>query len=99
MKPDINPLVKISRKGEIDFHYATGIVKSSNSGYITTGYNDNIQAFMDFKRHKHHCSALHAEQTAATKLCNKMTFFPSPSCYLYTSFLLSYRGTRHMEEF
>ena len=73
MKPDINPLVKISRKGEIDFHYATGIVKSSNSGYITTGYNDNIQAFMDFKRHKHHCSALHAEQTAATKLCNKIT--------------------------
>ena len=73
MNINIQPLINISRKGSINFHYATGVVTAKNSGFLTTGYNDNIQAFMDFKRHKHHCSAIHAEQTAATKLCNKIT--------------------------
>jgi len=72
MNINIIPLVDISRKGSINFHYASGIVKTSKSGFITTGYNDNTPTFRDFLCRKVQCSAKHAEQAAVTNLCKKL---------------------------
>jgi len=73
MNIDINSLVDISRKGSINYHYASGIIKTSKSGFITTGYNDNTPIFRDYMCRKIKCSARHAEQSAVTNLLKKLT--------------------------
>ena len=72
MNINITSLVDISRKGSINFHYASGIVKANKSGFVTTGYNDNTPTFRDFLCRKVQCSAKHAEQAAVTNLCKKL---------------------------
>jgi hypothetical protein len=72
MNINISPLIDISRKGDINFHYASGIVKTSKSGFITTGYNDNTPVFRDYMCRKITCSAKHAEQAAVTNLFKKL---------------------------
>lgn len=72
MNIDINPLVNISRKGSINFHYASGIIKTSKSGFVTTGYNDNTPTFRDYMCRKIQCTAKHAEQAAVTNLLKKL---------------------------
>jgi len=73
MNINIQPLINISRKGSINFHYATGVVTAKNSGFLTTGYNDNIPMFMDYLCRKQRCSSKHAEQVAATNICKQIT--------------------------
>ena len=72
MNINISPLLDISRKGDINFHYASGIVKASKSGFVATGYNDNTPVFRDYMCRKISCSAKHAEQAAVTNLFKKL---------------------------